>query len=76
MLGISKISKKKFCEVRIEFKVCDEEGNQIAVVSNNYYDFKPDGIWRFQIPVTEDVTGAELKGLNVPSQIPSESTNN
>ncbi len=60
-------SKKAFSVVKIEFIVYDEDGNQIAIVSSNHYDFKPDGIWRFEIPVTEDVKKAEFKGLYVLS---------
>ncbi len=58
-------SKKEFSEVKVEFIVYDEDGNQIAIVSSNHYDFKPGDIWKFQIPVTEDVGKAELKGLYV-----------
>lgn len=59
-------SEKKFSEVKIEFTVFDEEGNQIGIVFSNDYDFKPGGIWKFEIPVTSDVGKAELKGLYVP----------
>jgi hypothetical protein len=61
-------SKKEFSEVKVEFTVYDEEGHQIAIVLSNHYDFKPGGIWRFEIAVTEDVTKAELKGLYVPEK--------
>ncbi len=60
-------SKKGFSEVKVEFFVYDEDGNQIAIVLSNHYDFKPGDIWKFQIPVTEDVEKAELKGLYVHS---------
>jgi hypothetical protein len=60
-------SKEEFSEVKIEFAVYDEEGAQIAIVFSNVYNFKPGGIWKFEIPVTSDVDKAELKGLYVPS---------
>ncbi len=60
-------SKKEFSEVKVEFTVYDEDGNQIAIVLSNHYDFKPGDAWKFQIPVTEDVERAELKGLYVHS---------
>ncbi len=58
-------SQKEFSEIKIEFTVYDEDGNQIAIVSSNQYDFRPGGIWIFEIPVTEDVKKAEFKGLYV-----------
>jgi hypothetical protein len=61
-------SEREFSEVKIEFTVFDEEGNQIGIVSSNYYDFKPRGIWKFEIPVTSDVGKAELKGLYIPAK--------
>jgi hypothetical protein len=61
-------SKKEFSEVKIEFTVYDGEGNQIAIVFSNGYDFKPGRSWRFEIPVTEDVEKAELKGLYIPEK--------
>jgi hypothetical protein len=61
-------SKEEFSEVKIEFTVYDKEGAQIAVVFSNLYNFKPGGIWKFEIPVTSDVGKAELKGLYVPSR--------
>lgn len=61
-------SEKKFSEIKIEFTIYDEDGGQIAIVSSNVYDFKPGGIWRFEIPVTEDVEKAELKGLYIPEK--------
>jgi hypothetical protein len=35
--------------VKVEFTVYDGEGNQIAIVFGNDYDFKPGSIWRFEI---------------------------
>jgi hypothetical protein len=61
-------SKKGFSEVKIEFTVFDEEGNQIGIVFGNFYDLKPGGIWKFDIPVTSDVGKAKLKGLYVHLQ--------
>lgn len=61
-------SETEFSEVKVEFIVHDEEGGQIAIVSSNVYDFKPGGIWKFEISVTSDVGKAELKGLYVPSK--------
>jgi C4-type Zn-finger protein len=61
-------SEKEFSEVRIEFSVYDEQGAQIAIVFSNLYDFKPGGIWKFDIVVTDDVAKAVLKGLYVPSK--------
>lgn len=60
-------SEKEFSEVKIEFMVFDEEGNQIGIVFSNFYQLKPRGIWKFEIPVTSDVGKAELKGLYVPA---------
>lgn len=60
--------EKKFSEVKIEFTVYDEDGAQIAIVSSNLYDFKPGAIWKFEIPVTDDVEKAELKGLYIPAK--------
>ncbi len=60
-------SKTEFSEVKVEFTVYDGDGNQIAIVLSNHYDFKPGDIWKFQIPVTEDVEKAELRGLYVYS---------
>jgi hypothetical protein len=59
-------SEKRFSEVKVEFTVYDEEGGQIAIVSNNVYDLKPGGIWKFEISVTSDVGKAEFNGLYVP----------
>lgn len=59
-------SKKEFSEVKVEFTVYDEDGNQIAIVFSNSYDFKPGSIWKFKILVTEDVKKAAFKGLYVP----------
>jgi hypothetical protein len=61
-------SEKEFSEVKIEFTVYDEEGEQIAIVSSDLYNFKPNGIWKFEIPVTSDVAKAEFDGLYVPSK--------
>jgi hypothetical protein len=61
-------SNQEFSEVKVEFTVYDEQGNQIAIVFSDHYDFKPGGIWKFQIPVTEDVGKAELKGLYIPEK--------
>ncbi len=61
-------SEKEFSEVKVEFTVYDEEGAQIGTVFSNLYDFKPGGIWKFEIPVTSDVGKAELKGLYVPKK--------
>ncbi len=61
-------SDKKVSEVRIEFTVFDEEGNQIGIVFDNLYDLKPGGIWKFEIPVTSDVGKAKLKGLYIPEK--------
>jgi hypothetical protein len=61
-------SEKQFSEVKIEFMVFDEEGNQIAIVFSNFYNLKPRGIWKFEIPVTTDVGKAELKGLYIPEE--------
>jgi hypothetical protein len=58
-------SREEFSEVKIEFIVYDEEGAQIATVFSNLYNFKPGGIWKFEIPATSDVGKAELKGLYV-----------
>ena len=59
-------SETQFSEVKVEFTVYDEKGAQIAIVSNNVYDFKPSGIWKVEIPVTSDVGKAEFNGLYVP----------
>ncbi len=56
-------SKKRVSEVKIEFTVFDEESNQIGIVFDNFYDLKPGGIWKFEIPATADVGNAKLKGL-------------
>jgi hypothetical protein len=61
-------SKKESSEVKVEFTVYDEVDNQIAIVSSNRYNFKPGDIWKFQIPVTQDVTKAELKGPYIPKK--------
>jgi hypothetical protein len=61
-------SEKEFSEVKIEFTVFDEKGNQIAIVFSNFYNLKPRGIWKFEIPVTSDVGKAELKGLYIPAK--------
>jgi hypothetical protein len=59
-------SEREFSEVKIEFTVYDGEGGQIAIVSSDLYDFKPDVIWKFEIPVTSDVAKAEFNGIYVP----------
>ncbi len=59
-------SRKEFPEVKVEFIVYDENGNQIAIVLSNYYDFKPGDIWKFEIPVTSDVSRARFNGFSVP----------
>lgn len=56
-------SKGNLSEVRIEFAVYDEKEAQIAIISQNTYDLKPDGIWNFALLVTHDVIKARLKGL-------------
>ncbi len=61
-------SAKGFSEVKIGFTIYDEDGAQIAIVFTNFFDLKPDGTWRFEIPVTSDVGKAELKGLYIPSR--------
>jgi hypothetical protein len=67
MIGtVKNNSKEEYSEVKIEFTVYDEEGGQIAIVASNVYDFKPGGIWKFEIPVTSDVGKAEFNGLYVP----------
>lgn len=58
-------SEKKFSEIKIEFMVFDEEDNQIGIVFDTLYDFKPGAIWEFEIPATSDVGKAELKGIYV-----------
>jgi hypothetical protein len=35
-------------------------------VFSNFYNLKPRGIWKFEIPVTSDVGKAEVRGLYVP----------
>jgi hypothetical protein len=60
-------STKIFSEIKIEFIVYDEESRQIAIVSSNTYNFRPNSIWKFNIPVTEDVKKAEFRGLYAPS---------
>jgi hypothetical protein len=42
--------------------------HQIATVVSNVYDFKPGGIWKFEIPVTSDVGKGEFNGFYVPSK--------
>jgi hypothetical protein len=59
-------SKAEFSEVKIEFTVYDEEDVPIGTVFSNLYDFKPGGIWKFEISVTSDVGKAEFNGLYVP----------
>ncbi len=61
-------SEKRVSEVKIEFTVFDEEGNQIGIVFDSFYDLKPGGIWKFEIPATSDVGKAELKGLYIPEK--------
>jgi len=61
-------SKKEFSEIKIEFGVYDEDGSEIATVSRHHNEFKPGGIWKFDIPVTSDVKKAELRGVYVPVQ--------
>lgn len=61
-------SEKEFSEVKIEFIVYDGEGDQIAIVFTHLYDFKPGGIWKFEILVTQDIEKAEFKGLYVPTK--------
>lgn len=61
-------SKEEFSEAKIEFTVYDEDGAQIAIVFSSVYNFKPGGIWKFEIPVTLDVEKAELKGLYLPAK--------
>jgi hypothetical protein len=61
-------SKEEFSEVKIEFTVYDENGAQVAIVFSNADNFKPGGIWKFEIPVTSDIGKAEFKGLYVPSR--------
>jgi len=56
-------SKGNLSEVRIEFTAYNDKGAQIAVVSQNSYDLKPEGIWNFALLVTHDVVKARLKGL-------------
>ncbi len=60
-------SPREFSEIKIEFVVYDREGDQIAIVSSKSYNLKPGSIWKFNIPVTEDVERAEFKGLYVPA---------
>jgi hypothetical protein len=59
-------SQREFSQVKIKFTAYDEEGGQIAIVSSDLCDFKPDVIWKFEIPVTSDVAKAEFDGLYVP----------
>jgi hypothetical protein len=59
-------SKNKFSEVKIEFIAYDEDGGQIGIVASHIYDFKSDGIWKFEIPVTSDVAKAKFNGFYVP----------
>lgn len=61
-------SERGFSEVKIEYTVFDEEGNQIGIVFSNFYELKPRGIWKFEIPVTSDVGKAELNGLYIRLQ--------
>ena len=60
--------EEEFSEVKIEFTVYDEEGAQIGTVFSNLYDFKPGGIWKFEIPVTSDVGKGEFNGFYVPME--------
>jgi len=41
---------------------------QIAIVSKGHYKFKPGDVWKFEIPVTNDVEKAKFRGLYVPSK--------
>jgi hypothetical protein len=61
-------SKKEFSEVRIEFIVYDDEGNQIATVHDSFYDFKGQETRAFKLLVTHDVVRASFNGLSVPSK--------
>lgn len=61
-------SKRGFSEVKIEFSIYDEKGHEIAIVQRRFYDFRPQKIWTFEIPVTSDVEKATLNGLYVPSK--------
>jgi len=56
-------SKGNLSEVRIEFTVYNNDDAQIAIVSQNTYNLKSGGIWKFEMPVTHDVGKARLKGL-------------
>lgn len=61
-------SKRAFSEIKIEFSIYDEKGHEIAIVQRRFYDFRPQKIWTFEIPVTNDVEKATLNGLYVPSK--------
>ncbi len=58
-------SKKEFSEVKVQFILYNEKGGQIAIVSKGHYKFKPGDVWKFDIPVTDDVEKAKLKGLYI-----------
>ena len=58
-------SKKEFSEVKVQSILYNEKGGQIAIVSKGHYKFKPGDVWKFDIPVTDDVEKAKLKGLYI-----------
>lgn len=61
-------SKREFSEVKIAFSIYDEEGHEIGIVQRRFYDFRPQKVWTFEIPVTSDVEKAKLNGLYVSSK--------
>lgn len=65
---VKNTSEREFSGVKMEFSVYDEKGAQIAIVFSNLYDFKPSGIWKFEILVSDDVEKASIKGLYGPSK--------